>query len=163
MGADTLSPDGIQARLEDLQKELIKKANNKQDYDAIADEIFRLRDQKEQSELDSHHCHNAYSNDNILHFRSSFFYCSIIETVNFANISSRSSPDIYFVATTTPTSNSATQHSDIYQGNSTLTLFEMTCPWISYRKAFILPNAKFARLPQNRSITGLSLLFFFDL
>ena len=35
-------------------KELIKKANNKQDYDAIADEIFRLRDQKEQSELDSH-------------------------------------------------------------------------------------------------------------
>ena len=47
MGADTLSPDGIQARLEELQKELIKKANNKQDYDAIADEIFRLRDQKE--------------------------------------------------------------------------------------------------------------------
>lgn len=29
--------------------------NNKQDYDAIADEIFRLRDQKEQSEVDSHH------------------------------------------------------------------------------------------------------------
>ena len=38
--ADTLSPDGIQARLEELQKELIKKANNKQDYDAIADEIL---------------------------------------------------------------------------------------------------------------------------
>ncbi len=52
--ANTLSPDGIQARLEELQKELIKKANNKQDYDAIADEIFRLRDQKEQSEVDSH-------------------------------------------------------------------------------------------------------------
>ena len=50
VNADTLSPDGIQARLEELQKELIKKANNKQDYDAIADEIFRLRDQKEQSE-----------------------------------------------------------------------------------------------------------------
>ena len=32
-----------------------KKANNKQDYDAIADVIFRLRDQKEQSEVDSHH------------------------------------------------------------------------------------------------------------
>ena len=31
------------------------KANNKQDYDAIADEIFRLREQKEQSEVDSHH------------------------------------------------------------------------------------------------------------
>ena len=40
VNADTLSPDGIQARLEELQKELIKKANNKQDYDAIADEIF---------------------------------------------------------------------------------------------------------------------------
>lgn len=55
VGADALSLDGIQARLDELQKELIKKANNKQDYDAIADEIFRLRDQKEQSEHDSHH------------------------------------------------------------------------------------------------------------
>lgn len=59
VNADTLSPDGIQARLEELQKELIKKATNKQDYDAIADEIFRLRDQKEQSELDSHHREEA--------------------------------------------------------------------------------------------------------
>lgn len=55
VSADTLSPDGIQTRLEELQKELIKKANNKQDYDAIADEIFRLREQREQSEVDSHH------------------------------------------------------------------------------------------------------------
>ena len=31
-------PDGIQARLDELQKELIRKANSKQDYDAIADE-----------------------------------------------------------------------------------------------------------------------------
>ena len=54
VSADTLSPDGIQSRLEELQKELIKKANSKQDYDAIADEIFRLREQKEKSELDSH-------------------------------------------------------------------------------------------------------------
>ena len=53
--AGTFSPDGIQTRLEELQKELIKKANNKQDYDAIANEIFRLRDQKVQSELDSHY------------------------------------------------------------------------------------------------------------
>ena len=37
-----------------LTKKRIKKANNKQDYDAIADEIFRLRNQKEQSEVDSH-------------------------------------------------------------------------------------------------------------
>ncbi|WP_270303734.1 hypothetical protein [Baileyella intestinalis] len=37
-----------------LQKELIKKVNNKQDYDAIADEIFRLREQKSQAEADTH-------------------------------------------------------------------------------------------------------------
>lgn len=37
-----------------LQKELIKKANNKQDYNAIADEIFRLREQKEKAAVDSH-------------------------------------------------------------------------------------------------------------
>ncbi|MDD2591964.1 MAG: recombinase family protein [Erysipelotrichaceae bacterium] len=54
VNADTLSPDGIQARLEELQKELIKKANNKQDYNAIADEIFRLREQKEKAAVDSH-------------------------------------------------------------------------------------------------------------
>ena len=35
------------------------EADNKQDYDAIADEIFRLRDQKEQSELDIHHREEA--------------------------------------------------------------------------------------------------------
>ena len=46
--------DVVYLTLTELQKELIKKANSKQDYDAIADEIFRLRDQKEQSELDSH-------------------------------------------------------------------------------------------------------------
>lgn len=53
MDADTMSPDGIQARLDKLQKELIRKANSKQDYDAIADEIFRLREQKSQSEADT--------------------------------------------------------------------------------------------------------------
>ena len=51
MAADTMSPDGIQARLDKLQKELIRKANSKQDYDAIADE--------EQSEVDSHHREEA--------------------------------------------------------------------------------------------------------
>jgi hypothetical protein len=71
-------------------------------------------------------------------------------------------PDIYLTATTTPTSNPATQHIDIYQGNSTLTLFEPGCPWISYREAFCLPDAEFVRLPESRSITGLSRLFFFD-
>ena len=31
-------PDGTQARLDELQKELIRKANSKQDCDTIADE-----------------------------------------------------------------------------------------------------------------------------
>ena len=51
--ADTMSPDGIQARLDELQKELIRKANSKQDYDGIADEIFTLREQKSQAEADT--------------------------------------------------------------------------------------------------------------
>jgi hypothetical protein len=49
----TLSPEGIDKRLEELQKELIEKANDKQNYDAIADEIFRLRNQKQQSLMDT--------------------------------------------------------------------------------------------------------------
>lgn len=35
------------------QKELLKKVNQKDDYDAIADEILRLRDQRRQAEVDS--------------------------------------------------------------------------------------------------------------
>ena len=50
---DTLSPEGIQRRLEELQIELIKKANNQDDYKAITDEIFRLRAQKKQSESEN--------------------------------------------------------------------------------------------------------------
>ena len=53
MDADTMSPDCIQAGLDELQKELIRKANSKQDYDAIADEIFTLREQKSQAEADT--------------------------------------------------------------------------------------------------------------
>ena len=49
-----MSPDGIQARLDELQKELIRKANSKLDYDGIADEIFTLREQKSQAEADTH-------------------------------------------------------------------------------------------------------------
>lgn len=70
--------------------------------------------------------------------------------------------NIYLTATTTPTSNSATGHGDIYQGNGALTLFEPDCPWISYREAFDLPDVKFARLPESRSILKLSRLFPFD-
>ena len=39
--------DGIDERLQELQKELLKKANNKEAYDKIADEIFKLREQRE--------------------------------------------------------------------------------------------------------------------
>lgn len=50
---DTLSPEVIDERLRELQKELLKKANQKDDYDAIADEILRLRDMRKQAEVDS--------------------------------------------------------------------------------------------------------------
>ena len=70
--------------------------------------------------------------------------------------------NIYLTATTTPTSISATGHIDIYQSNGALTLFEPDCPWISYREAFCLSDATFARLPESRSILKLSRLFFFD-
>lgn len=36
----------------ELQKEIISKANNKEAYDTIADEIFRLRELKHQSEIE---------------------------------------------------------------------------------------------------------------
>ena len=36
-----------------LQKELLKKVNQKDDYDAITDEILRLRDMRKQAEVDS--------------------------------------------------------------------------------------------------------------
>ncbi len=51
--SDTLSPDVIDERLRELQKELVKKANQKADYDAIADEILWLRDMRKQAEVDS--------------------------------------------------------------------------------------------------------------
>lgn len=50
---DALSPEVIDERLNKLQKELLKKVNQKDDYDAIADEILRLRDQRRQAEVDS--------------------------------------------------------------------------------------------------------------
>lgn len=41
----------IDAKLQELQKELLKSANNKDDYDTLAEEIFELRELKHQSEL----------------------------------------------------------------------------------------------------------------
>ena len=45
--AQQKTADGTDARLQELQKELLKKANNKEAYDKIADEIFKLREQRE--------------------------------------------------------------------------------------------------------------------
>jgi site-specific DNA recombinase len=48
--SDPSSAESLQARLDELQTELIRKANSKEDYDAIADEIFRLREEKEKAD-----------------------------------------------------------------------------------------------------------------
>ena len=45
--------DGIDERLQELQKELLKKANNKEVYDEIADEIFKLWEQREKCTVDT--------------------------------------------------------------------------------------------------------------
>ena len=45
--------DGIDERLQELQKELLKKANNKEAYDEIADEIFKLREHREKCTVDT--------------------------------------------------------------------------------------------------------------
>ena len=58
-----------------------------------------------------------------------------------------------------PTSNSATQHSDIYRGNSTLTLFEPFCPWISYREAFCLSDAKLPDCSKTAVLLGFRAYF----
>ena len=50
---DSLSPEVIDERLHQLQKELVRKANKKADYDAVAEEILRLRDMRRQAEVDS--------------------------------------------------------------------------------------------------------------
>ena len=44
---DTLSPDAIQMRLDELQQRLIQSAQNKENYDVLADEIYRLKEQKQ--------------------------------------------------------------------------------------------------------------------
>lgn len=45
--------DGINEQLIELQKELIKKANNKEAYDEIAEQIFKLREQQQQCTIDT--------------------------------------------------------------------------------------------------------------
>ena len=48
-GAQQNTADGIEERLQELQKELLKKANNKEAYD----EIFKLREQREKCTVDT--------------------------------------------------------------------------------------------------------------
>lgn len=45
--------DGIDLQLMELQKELLEKANNKEAYDEIADQIFKLREQRENCTVDT--------------------------------------------------------------------------------------------------------------
>lgn len=48
-----ISIDEIDLRLEELQKELLKVANSKVNYDEMADEIFKLRELKQSAMVDS--------------------------------------------------------------------------------------------------------------
>ena len=49
----TASTDAIDEKLLALQQELLKKAHQKETYDEIADEIFRLRELKQQTTVDT--------------------------------------------------------------------------------------------------------------
>lgn len=43
---DESSIEGIEAKLEKLQRELLNRANFKEDYNSIANKIYRLRELK---------------------------------------------------------------------------------------------------------------------
>lgn len=49
LSTDTLSPEGIDVRLAELQEELIGKTHHGQGYDVVADEILVLREQKQKA------------------------------------------------------------------------------------------------------------------
>ena len=51
--AGKTTADGIDEQLMELQKELLKKANNKEAYDEIADQIFKLREHREKCTVDT--------------------------------------------------------------------------------------------------------------
>lgn len=48
-----ITTDGIDEKLMELQQELVKKANNKEAYDEIADQIFALREKRQQASMDT--------------------------------------------------------------------------------------------------------------
>ena len=51
--SSSTATDDIDEKLAVLQQELLQKANNKESYDAVANEILRLRDLKQQSTMDT--------------------------------------------------------------------------------------------------------------
>lgn len=51
-GTDGISLDEIDTRLEELQKELLNVANAKGNYDSIVDEIYRLREAKQNAQVE---------------------------------------------------------------------------------------------------------------
>ena len=48
-----ITTNGIDEKLMELQQELVKKANNKEAYDEIADQIFALREKRQQASMDT--------------------------------------------------------------------------------------------------------------
>ncbi len=48
-----ITTDGIDEKLMELRQELVKKANNKEAYDEIADQIFTLRKKRQQASMDT--------------------------------------------------------------------------------------------------------------
>ena len=50
---DSCEQDKIDKRLAELQRELLTKAGRNENYDSVADEILRLREQKQQSAMDT--------------------------------------------------------------------------------------------------------------
>ena len=50
---DETSSEGIETKLLELQKELLKLANSKKDYNSVADEIDRMRELKQNALVES--------------------------------------------------------------------------------------------------------------
>jgi site-specific DNA recombinase len=48
-----ITTDSIDEKLMELQQELVKKANNKEAYDEIADQIFSLREKRQKTSMDT--------------------------------------------------------------------------------------------------------------
>ena len=56
-----ITTDGVDEKLMELQQELVKKANNKEAYDEIADQIFALRESASKLQWTQYSVMNSYS------------------------------------------------------------------------------------------------------